>query len=78
MYEYSISIYFVLIPIVAELHHEMLKGLLANTTTYNILICGFCKLGRLIEATKVLSEITKDGIFPDCKRALKMVNELTY
>ncbi|KAK7363926.1 hypothetical protein VNO77_06091 [Canavalia gladiata] len=49
-----------------ELHHAMLKGILANTVTYNIIIRGFCKLGRFHEATSVLSEMTENGIFPDC------------
>ncbi|OIV99596.1 hypothetical protein TanjilG_17406 [Lupinus angustifolius] len=48
------------------LHNAMLEGLLANTVTYNILIRGFCKLGRFHEATEVLSEMTENGIFPDC------------
>uniref|UniRef100_A0A6N2MIX4 Pentacotripeptide-repeat region of PRORP domain-containing protein n=1 Tax=Salix viminalis TaxID=40686 RepID=A0A6N2MIX4_SALVM len=40
-----------------QLHNEMLKGLLANTVSYNILVRGFCKLGRVEEATKLLDEM---------------------
>lgn len=49
-----------------QLHNAMLKGFLANTVTYNMLIRGFCKLDRTQEASQILIEMTDNDIFPDC------------
>ncbi|XP_058099873.1 putative pentatricopeptide repeat-containing protein At5g59900 [Magnolia sinica] len=49
-----------------ELHKPMVGGLLANSVTYNMLINGFCKSGRIQDATALLGEMINDGRSPDC------------
>ncbi|KAH0860102.1 hypothetical protein HID58_088363 [Brassica napus] len=58
-----------------ELHDAILKGLLANTATYNMLIRGFCRQGRMDEASELLTKMTGDGVSPDCITYTTMIYE---
>ncbi|KAH0906843.1 hypothetical protein HID58_038670, partial [Brassica napus] len=58
-----------------ELHDAILKGLLASTATYNMLIRGFCRQGRMDEAYELLMKMTGDGVSPDCITYTTMIYE---
>ncbi|KAG0461035.1 hypothetical protein HPP92_021332 [Vanilla planifolia] len=48
-----------------SLHEVMVKELFANTVTYNILIKGFCKAGRIQDANRLLGDMKSNGLLPD-------------
>ncbi|XP_042014293.1 putative pentatricopeptide repeat-containing protein At5g59900 [Salvia splendens] len=47
-----------------RLHKAMLKGFHGSTVSYNMLIRGFCKLGRIQEASQTLTKMSAKGISP--------------
>ncbi|XP_047330858.1 putative pentatricopeptide repeat-containing protein At5g59900 [Impatiens glandulifera] len=49
-----------------ELHGFVIGNYLANAITYNILIRGFCRVGRVEEGIGILLDMVKNGISPDC------------
>ncbi|KAF3499168.1 hypothetical protein F2Q69_00044235 [Brassica cretica] len=55
-----------------ELHDAILKGLLANTA---MLIRGFCRQGRMNEASELLKKMTGNGVSPDCITYTTLIHE---